>query len=431
MKMDTERYFERLNQGVSKAYDIATAARSRGFDPVNGVEVFLAKNMAERIEGLIKSIAPQIKGCGLVERIGVLEKKYKKLDWRVAFVISLEVAQEKFCKFKNKKEAMEIGLRVGLAYLTNGVVASPLEGFTRLELKKRKDGKGEYFCLYFAGPIRSAGTTAMCAFVGLADYVRHEMGYTVYDPTKEEIKRVITEVYDFHDRITNLQYLPYTEELEYMAKTLPVQIDGEPTEKLEVSNYKDLDRIETNRIRNGVCLVFGEGLTQKAKKFWGIFSQWYNDFDMEYWNFIEGFLNIQAKMRAREKKVKKKEEEGAEEKLIEETSKERRERERDEEGELRKEGERGEEKEKNIEWKKKWKKEESGKSEEKREEREKKKIKPDFNYIKDIVAGRPVLGHPLRVGGFRLRYGRARNGGLSSCAIHPATMVILDDYIAV
>ena len=364
--MDTKKYFTMLEEGVNGVYELAKKARAKGFDPVDDVEIFVARNMAERVEGLISSVTPQIKGCGIVERIEELETKYGKGDFRVAFTIALEVAQKKFCGFDNQKEAMEVGLRVGLAYLTNGVVASPLEGFTRLELKKRRDGKGDYFCLYFAGPIRSAGTTAMCAFVCLADYVRHEMGYVAYDPTKEEVRRVVTEVYDFHERITNLQYLPSEEELEYMAEKLPVQIDGEPTEKLEVSNYKDLERIETNRLRNGVCLVFGEGLTQKAKKFFGIFSHWYNEFDMGHWEFLKGFLNLQTKIRAKEKK---------------------------------------------------------GDVED--------KIKPDFNYIKDIVAGRPVLGHPLRTGGLRLRYGRARNTGLSSCALHPATMAVLKNYIAI
>ncbi|PKK86613.1 MAG: DNA polymerase II large subunit [Thermoplasmata archaeon HGW-Thermoplasmata-1] len=58
-------------------------------------------------------------------------------------------------------------------------------------------------------------------------------------------------------------------------------------------------------------------------------------------------------------------------------------------------------------------------------------IPPATKYIRDIIAGRPVLSHPSRPGGFRLRYGRARTAGLASTAINPATMHILDDFIAV
>ncbi|MFA5943745.1 MAG: DNA polymerase II large subunit [Candidatus Thermoplasmatota archaeon] len=58
-------------------------------------------------------------------------------------------------------------------------------------------------------------------------------------------------------------------------------------------------------------------------------------------------------------------------------------------------------------------------------------IHPNDKYVKEIIAGRPVFGHPSRVGAFRLRYGRARTGGLASNAFHPATMALLDDFLAV
>jgi DNA polymerase II large subunit len=58
-------------------------------------------------------------------------------------------------------------------------------------------------------------------------------------------------------------------------------------------------------------------------------------------------------------------------------------------------------------------------------------------YLSEVIAGRPVFSHPGteghrgREGGFRLRYGRARNTGIAAVGIHPATMVICDDFIAV
>jgi len=357
-------YYNEIEKKVQIVYDIATKTHALGYDPVNYVEIPLARNMAERVEGLISTVAPQIKGSGVVQRIEDLEGKYGKLDWRVALIISLEVAQEKFCKFKDKHKSMEVGIRVGLAYLSNGVVSSPLEGFTNLKIKKRRDGK-EYFALMFSGPIRSAGTTVTCGSIIVADYIRKNMGYSIYDPSIEEAKRIIVEVYDFHERINNLQYLPSEAEIEFMISNLPMQIDGDPSEKLDVSNYKDLDRIETNKLRNGVCLVTGEALCQKAQKVWGKISKWYKEFNLEEWEFLEKFISLQKKIKAREVK------------------------------EIKVEA----------------------------------KLKPDFTYIKDIVAGRPVLTHPLRIGGFRLRYGRSRISGYSSMSMHPATMHLLRDYI--
>src|SRR5947199_2688992 len=57
-------------------------------------------------------------------------------------------------------------------------------------------------------------------------------------------------------------------------------------------------------------------------------------------------------------------------------------------------------------------------------------VEPSEVFIQNIVAGRPVLCHPSRPGGLRLRYGRTRATGLAGLALHPATMDILDHFIA-
>ena len=360
-----KEYFDEINKNLAEMYAIASRARKTGYDPVDDVEIPLAKNMAERVIGIISIVAPQVKNSGIIERIDELEREYGAQDWRVALKISEEVAKEKFCKFSGKKESMEIGIRVGIAYITVGVVASPIEGFVELKFKKRKDGK-DYVALFYSGPIRSAGGTAGAVSVLIADYIRNIMGLDVYDASEAEIKRMVTELYDYHEKVTNLQYLPSEEEISFLVKNLPVQIDGDPSEDYEVSNYKDLDRIETNRIRNGVCLVVGECLCSKAPKIWKQLSSWGKEFCMENWNFLDEFVKLQKKLRAM--------------------------------GEVKT----------NV----------MG-------------LSPDYNYIKDVVAGRPILTHPMAKGGFRLRYGRTRTSGFSSDAIHPATMIVLDNYIAI
>ncbi|MBW2979924.1 DNA polymerase II large subunit [Candidatus Woesearchaeota archaeon] len=365
LSKDMQEYFESIEKEVAKTYDVASKARKKGFDPVDKVELPLAKNMFERVEGLISVAAPQIKNTGIPKRIAALEKKYGSLDWRVALTIAKEVAEEKFCKFKDKKTAIEVGIRIGFAYLTLGTVSSPLEGFVELRIKKRQDGK-EYLALRYSGPVRSAGGTAAAVSVLLSDYLRKSFGFHPYDATEKEIKRMSTELYDYHERVTNLQYLPSKEEIEFMVKNLPVQIDGDPSEKIEVSNHKDLPRIETNRIRSGVCLVLGESLAQKAKKVSAKLSTWAKDFGMEHWSFLEEFLKIQKKKKAK-----------------------------------------GSVGEKDA------------------------KVSPVYTYIEDLVAGRPVLTHPLRTGGFRLRYGRSRTSGYSAASINPATTHILNKYIAI
>ncbi|MBI2673128.1 DNA polymerase II large subunit [Candidatus Woesearchaeota archaeon] len=362
-----DKYFQEIDDKLKLAYNIANEARAKGYDPEPKVEIPLAKNLAERVEGLISAVAPQIKGSGVVERIAELEKEFKPQDWRVALKIAEEIAQEKFCKFKNKKEAMEIGIRAGFAYITVGVVASPLEGFVELKLKNRLDNGKEYFCLMYSGPIRSAGGTAGAVSVLIADYIRKKMGYVEYDPTEEEIKRAFTELEDYHERVTNLQYHPTEEEVTFIVSKLPVQIDGDGSEKYEVSNYKDLKRVESRIIRNGICLVLAECILQKAAKVYKQISKWGKDFDLSHWDFLNELIQLQTKIKSKGK--------------VDTNS--------------------------SI------------------------KLAPNYIFINDLVAGRPVLTHPLARGGFRLRYGRCRNSGFSNDSIHPATMVVLDNYIAI
>ena len=59
-----------------------------------------------------------------------------------------------------------------------------------------------------------------------------------------------------------------------------------------------------------------------------------------------------------------------------------------------------------------------------------KKLRPNEKFLIGAAAGRPILAYPMRFGGFRLRYGRARNMGIMGKGMHPAAMHILDGFIA-
>jgi len=352
-----ERYFEGLTERVGREYKIASLAREKGLDPVRKVEVPLAMTMAEKSVALISTVYPRLPVEKITARILELENEYGQLDTAVSFVIAREIAEEKFCKFKDKFEAIDAGLRIGFAYMTLGVVSSPIEGYTGLSLGKTKNGE-DYFIINFSPPIRAAGTTSICTFLMLADYLREYFGYVKYDPTEEEIKRYIQENIDYHERVTNLQYFPTEEEMEFLAKRLPFQIDGDATERIEVSNYKDLPRVNTNRLRGGMCLAFSEGLAQKAGKAWGRLKSC-----KEKGMVCTGFDWIPEYLKLHKKR------EGGNEDV-------------------------------------------------------------SATYINDLVAGRPVYGHPSRSGGFRFRYGRGRTAGFSAVSISPATMGISNGFLS-
>ncbi|MCX6747099.1 MAG: DNA polymerase II large subunit [Candidatus Pacearchaeota archaeon] len=357
IEMNTQQYFKDLEKDVKTVYDIISEARTKGLDPVNKVEIPIARSLAEKVVGLISTIYPQMEGSEIANRILELEKDYGKLNTAVAFKIAEEVAKQKFCKFASLLESIDAGIRIGFSYITLGVVSSPIEGFTGLKLGKTRENK-EYFIASFSGPIRSAGTTASCVALMLIDYLRELFGYAKYDPSPEEVKRYVTENYDYHEYVTNLQYLPTVEEATFLAKNLPIQIAGDPTEKLEVSNYKNLARVETNFIRGGMCLIFSEGLAQKAKKGLRLLKDIKaKGFKSTGWDFLEEYVKLHEK-------------------------------------------------------------------------RDVGQTEDSPTYIKDLVAGRPVFGHPSRSGAFRFRYGRGRTSGFSAVSLHPATMAITDSFIA-
>ena len=352
---ETETYFLNLQKEIQKNYAVAELARAKGLDPIDKVEVPLALSMAAKVVRLIATKYPQLDREDIINRILELEQQYGSLDNSVSFTIAEEIAREKYCKFETQLEAIDAGIRVGFAYTTLGVVSSPIEGYTEIKTGKTRAGES-YLKAYFSGPIRSAGTTAMCVALMLIDYLRQLFGYVRYDPSEEECKRTVTELYDYHERITNLQYLPTEEEIYFIAKHLPIQVAGDPTESREVSNYKDLMRVDTNLIRGGFCLILGEGLAQKAAKGMRILKGLKNNgFIIHDWEWLEEYVTLHEK-------------------------------------------------------------------------REKGKTDSSPTYIKDLVAGRPVFGHPGK--GFRFRYGRSRAAGFSGVSIHPATMGITNDFIA-
>jgi DNA polymerase II large subunit len=246
-----------LDENVAEQYNIAGAARAKGLDPSREVESLPTRNLAERVEGLVgpKYIADEIKKLQeeKLPRERIVERV---IDW---------ILKGTYLKEHTRQERIEQALRTALAILTEGVVSAPLEGISRVTIEKNPDGSS-YLSVYFAGPIRGAGGTAAALSVLLADYIRRKEGIMNYRPTATEIERYKEEIKIYHRRIVRLQYLPTDEEIETIVKNVPICIDGDPTEQQEVDIYKGLDRVKTDRIRGGVCLVIGEGIAQKYKK---------------------------------------------------------------------------------------------------------------------------------------------------------------------
>ncbi|MDI6917125.1 MAG: DNA polymerase II large subunit [Thermoplasmatales archaeon] len=271
---EMEEYFNSLKNNAEKCYFIAGEARKKKLDPEVFPEIPLAEDMASRVESLV---GPD----GIADRIRSLSNDLGREE------LSIQVAKEVVSgKFKEKEKALDQAIRTGLAVLTEGVLVAPLDGIAGVKIKRNFNGT-DYLSIYFAGPIRSAGGTAQAMSVLIADVVRRELGLSRYLPTNEEIERYKEEIQIYKSHARTLQYTPTSEEIEIIASSCPVCIDGEGTEKVEVFGNRDLARVETNRVRGGMCLVIAEGLCLKAPKI----QKHVKTLGIDGWEFVDRFVS--------------------------------------------------------------------------------------------------------------------------------------------
>ena len=342
---DVEEYFKAIESKVGEAYAIVKKARSLGFDPELIPEIPRAEDLATRVENLV---GPP----GVAAVISELERKLSREE--LAFKVAELVVDGKFGEFDDR-QAAEQATKTALAILTEGITVAPTEGLTHVDIGKNFDGS-PYLALYFSGPIRAAGGTAVALVVLVGDHVRRRLHLAHYKPTEEEVERFVEETEIYNTVVARLQYTPPPDDIRLAVRNVPVEITGEPTEKdVFVTAYRDLKRIGHNRVRGGAVLVLAEGVLQKAPKV----MKYVEKLGIDGWGWLRELV------------------------------------------------ERAPSEETAMPYPK------------------------EHAYLEEVIAGRPVFSYPKREGGFRLRYGRGRNTGIAAVGVHPATMVICDDFLAV
>lgn len=382
MRDDDEAYFERLEDGLDEAMDLAREARQRGGDPTEDVEIPIAKDMADRVENILGI-------DGVAERVREMEEDPDLSREEAALELAEDFADGKVGDYDSRAGKVEGAVRTAVALLTEGVVAAPIEGIDRVEILDNDDGT-EFINVYYAGPIRSAGGTAQALSVLVADYTRTLIGIEEFKPRDEEVERYAEEL-ALYDNETGLQYSPKDAETKFIARNMPIMLDGEATGDEEVSGFRDLERVDTNNARGGMCLVLGEGIAQKAPKIQRYTSQ----LEEVDWPWLQDLIDGSYKKDKEEGSDAETEDGDSDEEATEEA----------EDVDAEEDAESG------------------GHEGPPRPE-------PSKKFLRDLIAGRPVFGHPSEEGGFRLRYGRSRNHGFATAGVHPATMHLVDDFLA-
>ncbi len=335
MSKDYREYTTSLTSGLHQLFEVAKKAREKHLDPTAKPEIDVADDLAGLVEGLV---GPP----GVGDSIRELSKTLPREE--LAFKVAEEIVYGKFGRLQ-AQTAAEQAVRTALAVLTEGITAAPLQGVPRVAIKENLD-KTKYLAVYFAGPIRSAGGTDQALTLVVADFVRRLLGLGRYKPLPEEIARFVEELRLFERSIGRFQYKVTDEELRNALELLPVEVTGIESDPFEVSSFRNLPRVETNRVRGGALRVVNDGIIGRSMKTWTVTEK----LGIEGWDWLKRIRQIQSKKTV--------------------------------------------------------------------------------GFMEDVIAGRPVFSFPSRAGGFRLRYGRARNTGLSAMGVHPVTMLVLQRFMA-
>jgi len=330
-----KKYVETIENQLKKLYSISDEARSKGFDPALKTECIIAQDIADLVEGLVgpKGVALSIRN---------LNSKMQREE--IAFKVAEEITLGKFGHMEPERAA-EQAIRTALAIFTEGLTAAPIQGIAEVKIKINAD-RTRYLAIYFAGPIRSAGGTDQALTLIVGDFVRRQLGLDKYKPTEEEISRFVEELRLYERSIGRFQYHIPDEELKKALSLIPVEVTGTESDPIEVSSYRNLPRVETNRVRGGALRVVNDGIVGRAQKVLVIIEK----LGFQGWDWLREF--------------------------------------------------------------------------------KKKSEKKSGGFMDDVIAGRPIFAFPSRRGGFRLRYGRSRNTGLSAVGIHPATMLVVERFLA-
>jgi len=330
-----QNYIVTIENQLQQLYVISESARSCGLDPSLKTECIIAKDIADLVEGLV----------GPKEVAGSIRELSAKLQREeIAFKVAEEIVYGKFGQME-PETAAEQAIRTALAIFTEGLTAAPIQGVAQVKIKTNPD-RTRYLAIYFAGPIRSAGGTDQALTLVVGDFVRRLLGLDRYKPTAEEISRFLEELRLYERSVGRFQYHIPDDEVKKALDLLPVEVTGTESDPVEVSSFRNLQRIETNRVRGGALRVVNDGIVGRAPKVLTIIEK----LGFQGWDWLKEF--------------------------------------------------------------------------------HKKSEKKSAGFMDDVIAGRPIFSFPSRHGGFRLRYGRARNTGLAAVGIHPATMLVVERFLA-
>ena len=337
-------YYSNLSKETYKIFEIAAKAKSTLVDSSGVIEPKIVFDLADRVA--------KMHDIDISDSLRELLKTHgKELS---ALIFSKDVALGKYSTLDSSlEERLDLAVRVGLAIVTEGVTIAPLQGISKVKIKKNKDGS-EYLSVSIAGPMRSAGGTESAVTMLLADHVRKAVNLSKFQANSfdDETGRFVEELRIYEREGRNFQFHVLDEDIIKVISNLPVELDGVDTDPYEVVNHKNMVRIKTDRVRGGALRVLNDGLIGRSKKLVKRIEL-YNLNGWEWLNDLKGAIQTSDEEDASVKRMR------------------------------------------------------------------------------EVITGRSVLSVPNKLGGFRLRYGRACNSGFTAVGFHPVIGEILNHTMVV
>jgi len=279
-------YFSNLVKSVEYEFNKALEAKQNSSDPKDHPEILFVWDMAERIEKLLR-----------LDGLADFVRENKNLSREELALKSIDMLIDgEFGSF-NINELIDLGVRLPLAILTEGMTVAPIDGVRKVVVKRV--GYRSYLSIYYAGPIRSAGGTETGLSVIYADYLRRKLGIDEYRATTQEKYRFLEELRLYERFVGSFQYEHSDEKVLYVLERLPVEVTGIATDDFEVLSYRDISTIETNKIRGGALRVVNDGIIGKARKLVKIVES----LNIEGWDWLKHLLDVENSIESNEKSI--------------------------------------------------------------------------------------------------------------------------------
>ena len=149
LEREMAAYHQWLDERADDAYRVAEQARQQGLDHKDRVEIPRASDLAGRTE---KLLIEHLEGYEVADDIRKLLTEHDRET--TSIIIAQSVSRGFRAAGYDLEKSIDVGLRVGLAVLTEAVLVAPLEGISEVRLLNNIDGS-QFVSVHFAGPILS------------------------------------------------------------------------------------------------------------------------------------------------------------------------------------------------------------------------------------------------------------------------------------